>query len=384
MRKILFFAASIFVMQASYSQVIQVRVVQTGFSSLDPDGAGPITGSVTFAFELKSTAGDVLADGMGLSVAYQSAFLKPLPADPLNPAVAKVGPINTGLWIQQVDNRVGNPINPDVMYGGRAFDRRMIITFNQTAGTPDALISGATWTRVATVTYHTLGTTTPQGGYIYVEPASVVAANELSSDGGGTTYPYELPAGAAPVALSLTNSPLPVEFTRFDVQCFGGGTTVRWNTASEKNNSHFEVEKSVDGTTWSSIGRVNSNSNHVYLFTDKVGGQAVYRVKQVDLNGAVSYTSLARSTCNNRSFVVGLYPIPAKDKLTLTVNSDRTLQTTAQLVDNYGRLMMNISLNIVKGTNTFTLNVGHLAQGQYYLRSNESGAEINQRFTITR
>jgi hypothetical protein len=77
-------------------------------------------------------------------------------------------------------------------------------------------------------------------------------------------------------------------------------------------------------------------------------------VKQVDLNGAVSYTSLARTTCNNHSFVVSLYPIPARDKLTLTVNSDKALKTTAQLVDNYGRLMMNVPLNISKGTSKWS------------------------------
>ena len=155
MRRLLLFSFSLLAIYAIQAQDISVRVRQVAFSSTDPDGAGPAKGTVTFKFELKSTSAEVLADGMGLSVAYQSTQLMATPTN----TVTKLGPINNSLWTQQVDNRSGNTISP-VAYGGQTFDKRMIITFNQNAGIPDALIS-ANWTEIAQLTYYTLGTGFP-------------------------------------------------------------------------------------------------------------------------------------------------------------------------------------------------------------------------------
>jgi hypothetical protein len=70
--------------------------------------------------------------------------------------------------------------------------------------------------------------------------------------------------------------------------------------------------------------------------------------------------------------------------MTLQVSADRTLHTRAQVIDNYGRVVMSIQLPLSKGINNFNFNVGHLPQGQYYLRSTDENTIINQRFTITR
>jgi hypothetical protein len=350
---------------------------------LDPDGAGPAKGSVTFKFELKSSTADVLADGLGLSVAYQSDHLLATPSN----TVMKLGPINTVLWTQQIDNRSGNSIAP-VSYGGKSFDKRMIITFNQNAGVPDAVISSTTWTEVAQLTYYMLGNDYPLGGYIVPEPASVVAQNELSSDGGLTTFPYLSPEAGTPVALGASNSPLPVHFVQFNAQCSPNGTKLTWSTANEKDNHYFEVQKSTDGAPWSSIGRVegtgNSNSLQTYHFVDNLGGTAQYRIKQVDLDGSVAYSTVVHTLCGNASLDVKLYPVPARDKLTLVVNSDKAIKTNVFVVNNNGIVVMNVPLTINKGINNFTLDVNHLSQGHYFLQSNKDGVKINHRFSIAR
>ena len=380
MKHILLLLSCFLLLQIVFAQNIQIRVRQVSFDATDPDGAGPAVGQITFKFELKSTSGDVMADGMGLSVVYQSTKLMATPSN----TTSKRGPINTAQWTQNVDNRSGNTVS--VTYGGQTFDRRMIIAFAQSTGTPDATISGTTWTEVAQVTYYYLGSTTPQGGYITPEPGSTLPQNQVSSDGGLTVYPYQSPELNSPVALSAT--PLPVLFTTFNAECSKAGTTITWSSATERDNSYFEVEKSFDGNTWNSINRVNATGNSniakSYVYTDKAGGAAQYRIKQVDVNGAISYTGIVRTPCSSKAFFVNLYPIPVRSKLTLVIGSDRAVKTNAYIVDNNGRVVMNVPLDVNTGTNNFSLNLSHLVQGQYYLRSNEPGMEINQRFTITR
>jgi hypothetical protein len=383
MRLILLLCCSFLIICNTYAQDIAIRVRKVSFNTSDPDGTGPATGSVTFKFELKSTSTDVLADGLGLSVAYQSAYLQATPTN----TVMKLGPINTANWTQQVDNRSGNIIDP-VSYSGKSFDKRMIITFNQNAGVPDAVISGTTWTEVAQLTYYTLGNGYPEGGFIVPEPAIVVAQNELSSDGGFTTYPYLSPEAGTPLALSASDKPLPVHFVQFDAECSPGGTKLTWTTAKEEDNDYFEVQKSADGNSWSSIGRVNgtgnSNSSKTYHFTDHLGGAAYYRIKQVDEDGSFAFSTIARTTCGSSAFYVNLYPVPARDKLNLIVNSDKTIKTNLYVVNNFGIVVMKMQVTINKGINNFALDVNHLSQGQYYLQSDRDRVEIRHRFTIAR
>jgi hypothetical protein len=383
MKLVLLLCCSFFFIYNSYAQDISIRVQQVSFSSEDPDGAGPAKGSVMFKIELKSSSTDVLADGFGLSVAYQSGQLLATPAN----TVTKLGPINTAHWKQQVDNRQGNTITP-VTYGGRSFDKRMIITFNQEAGVPDAVISSTTWTEVAQLTYYTIGEGYPQGGFIVPEPAVEMAQNELSSDGGLTTYPYLSPGAGSPLALGASVSQPPVRFVQFDALCSPSGTNLTWSTDLEKDTRYFEVQKSTDGTSWSSIGRVNgtgsSNSLQTYQYTDLLGGAAQYRIRHEDMNGAETYSDPVRTTCNSTSFYVKLYPVPARDQLTLVINSEKEVKTNVYVVNINGMVVMNVPLTINKGLNNFTLIVSHLSQGQYYLQSDKDGVKINHRFIIAR
>lgn len=384
MRRILLFFVAVFFIEGISAQNISVRVRQVSYSAIDPDGAGPAVGSVTYRFELKSSGTSVLADGMGLSVVYQSSKLLATPTN----TTLKLGPINTALWAQGADNRPGLVIAP-VTYGSRSFDRRMIVSFNQNSGVPDALISGTVWTPVAQITYYTLGTVAPEGGYITPEPATTVAQNELSSDGGLTTYPYLSPELNTPVPLSSTGAPLPVLFTKFDAQCQPDkSTTVTWTTSQEVNNSYFELERTSDGVNWNAISKVlaggNSPAQKNYQVNDPQGGTVQYRIKQVDGDGKVNYSAIVKTACSGRNIYVTFYPIPARDVVNLLVGSDKNVKTALQVYDSKGRCVLNMAATITIGVNNFKIPVLNLAAGEYFIKGTSTELEISKRFIIVR
>src|SRR5487761_2471551 len=218
------------------SQTVSIRLVQVDYSSVDPDGAGPAKGSVTIQFELMTSSGNILGDGMGLSFVYQSALLMP---SPTNTTTAQ-GPVasSTG-WNQMVDNRTGTDVN--VTYGGQTFDKRMIITFNQLSGLDNATFPNS-WTPVARVTYWTLGSSVPEGGYATPETGALVPQNSLSADGGLTSYDCLSPGLTSP--LPLGSGTVPVLFTKFEAGCTDNGVLVSWTTASEFNSNYFELQHS--------------------------------------------------------------------------------------------------------------------------------------------
>src|SRR5690606_13813905 len=59
-------------------------------------------------------------------------------------------------------------------------------------------------------------------------------------------------------AVTIENATLPVNFGDITAVFKDGRLQVNWSTITEINNSHFEIEASVDGKTFSKLGEVNS------------------------------------------------------------------------------------------------------------------------------
>ena len=362
------------------AQSVSVRVAQASYDNTDPDGAGPATGSVTIHFELSATA-NLLADGIPFSMVYQSSKLM---ATPTNTTV-KTGPLAAAPtnWSQTVDNRAGNSVN--VTYGGNTFDKRMIISFSQPVGVPDVPV-GATVTAYVDITYWTLGTSYPQGGFITPEPGAILAQNELSTDGGQTTYPYLSPDLNTPVPLGA--SVTPVTFSSFNVKCSDKGASIAWATETESNSSHFEIQKSQNGNEWTTLNSLastgNSSSHKDYQYLDLQGGKGFYRIRQVDLDGKSFYTNVIPSTCTSRSLSVAVYPVPADNNITVAIQSDKEVKTTLQIVDATGRVVIKQNAVIKQGNNNLVIDVHQLPSGKYILMSSDASIYLNKIFIVSR
>lgn len=103
------------------------------------------------------------------------------------------------------------------------------------------------------------------------------------------------------VVLRIIFIPLPVEFAFFTGSFRRQERTVdlRWATAKEWENSHFEVQRSLDaGKSWEVLQEVQgqgySDKPVDYKFTDEnpplAGGNVIYRLKQVDFDGTFAYS----------------------------------------------------------------------------------------------
>jgi hypothetical protein len=98
---------------------------------------------------------------------------------------------------------------------------------------------------------------------------------------------------------NTAGTPLPVELTSFTVSVNGKKVVLAWQTATEKANYGFNVERSAvsDNMQWETIGSVkgngNSNSPKYYSFVDAVSlkGKIQYRLKQIDLDGKFEYSN---------------------------------------------------------------------------------------------
>jgi len=95
---------------------------------------------------------------------------------------------------------------------------------------------------------------------------------------------------------TISTTVLPVRWLDFSAQETNEGVMLKWSTASEVNNDHFEIERSEDGINFEFAGKVNGigNSNKIssYRFLDEVNPNSTwfYRLKQVDFDGKEEFS----------------------------------------------------------------------------------------------
>lgn len=88
---------------------------------------------------------------------------------------------------------------------------------------------------------------------------------------------------------------LPVELLSFDVSKQGDYIGVKWVTASEINNSHFEILVSEDGNNWESIMMVPGMGNTYEItnyYENVQTNKNYFKLKQVDYDGTTSYSNI--------------------------------------------------------------------------------------------
>jgi hypothetical protein len=198
----------------------------------------------------------------------------------------------------------------------------------------------------------------------------VNCANPIFLSNGGSNYSFSITADAS----------FPVELSLFKIASVSDEKpNLYWRTASEIDNSHFEVERSADARRWQVIGEVAGNGTSFdennYYFTDEkpMNGTNYYRLKQVDFDGDFEYSKVL-------SIVVGrglagsvvVSPNPASDLLSIQLPaSDGSYQAT--LFDLTGKRWLDATLV------SNSLSITHLPKGVYLLvLRDENGQQLLQ------
>jgi hypothetical protein len=182
-------------------------------------------------------------------------------------------------------------------------------------------------------------------------------------------------------ALVSSVTPLPVELISFEPKCIDNQTVIKWTTAAEINNSHFEIQHSIDGNSWSTIDSVQGagNSTTVINYEQPVkvnSNQEVdyYRLKQVDHNGKSAHSDIKPCSCDGGLEITSLYPNPSDGEVNILINSTEGGTLSLKIYDTLGKLIVNDVLTIQQGANVIN-NVIQGEGGKYFVAASLSGGK---------
>ena len=116
------------------------------------------------------------------------------------------------------------------------------------------------------------------------------------SNSGGKRYLRVATHGRSAFETDLDNI-VPVELTNFTAQVINGNVELKWTTATELNNSGFDVERSINDGAFESIsfipGAGTTTETQQYFYTDEnIYGFLKYRLKQIDFDGHFEYSQI--------------------------------------------------------------------------------------------
>lgn len=229
----------------------------------------------------------------------------------------------------------------------------------------------------------------PNLDYSDVETIMTGAAMDLGSPGKNDSVGYGLLR--ADDAVSLAIGGFPVEWLDFSGRLQNDEVNLAWITANEQNNAFFEIQRS-NGGRFSSLGKVSGAGSTTeltsYTFTDKKPqlGKSYYRLKQVDINGSFSYSSVIEISWSqvNSLTLSSIYPNPSQDKVFLNYALPRGTSAGYQVIDLQGREIHAGKVVHEKNVQSLEIQVSDWAPGLYVLiMKSNTGKLSSQKFLVS-
>lgn len=222
---------------------------------------------------------------------------------------------------------------------------------------------------------------TAGGGGSFIAETGTDNTITAGTDGGGSgadgsvTICYT-PADAAPVTMTYFRSTPQAKHIQLE-----------WATANEVNNEGFEVQRSIDGSSFVNVGWVNgrgtANEEQTYQFTDdevQANTTYFYRLQQMDIDGTSAFSPVRSAMITDGKLVqvTEFFPNPVgkgTGVASFHVNMPEAGQMAIQLIDAQGRLVKEFNQEYAAGQSTFALPVMEVRAGQYFVRM-QLGKEV--------
>ena len=242
----------------------------------------------------------------------------------------------------------------------------------------------------------------PNSGHlrVTVSPSETKVDYVRSYTSGGTN-------GEVAYSYIISPPPLPVQLSWFKIHPGPGQSiSLEWLTLSEVNNYGFDVERKRDGdVAFRALpgvfipGNGTTSGSHFYSFVDSTAGQGrwLYRLKQIDLDGAVRYSEIAAT--NGAAAAPDAFP----DLLRLSQNSPnpfnpsteiqfsvgKTGMATLKVYNLLGQIEAILFSGVAQAGRTYRVefsiggtNPTHAASGLYFYRLESGGKSDTKKMYI--
>ncbi len=182
---------------------------------------------------------------------------------------------------------------------------------------------------------------------------------------------------------------LPVELINFNAQKTPDNQVlIHWITATEYQNAYFNVEWSIDGINFNSIGLINGNGTttlqHTYQFLHQspIIGTNYYRLKQINTAASYIYSTIVPVNLDatfSKDNILYVFPNPSKTgDFTIDYYASKIKTIKIKVYSLLGKLVFTDDWNISVGISHYSLKLPDLQKGIYLLSVDNEVVKIEK------
>ncbi len=184
---------------------------------------------------------------------------------------------------------------------------------------------------------------------------------------------------------------LPLELLSFEVKNRNDKyADLIWETIDEINVSHFQIEKSKDGSNWEKIGKVNAVGNsalrHRYQFKDNLWNSSseyvYYRLKIIDLDNSFEYSPIESIKIIRRNHLEIVQDINTQI-VYIDFISEFPKSFAVELLDLSGKTILSKNTSFNNGRNILFDNLNDINSGMYLISIRDNNGFVYTKRIIT-
>jgi len=161
---------------------------------------------------------------------------------------------------------------------------------------------------------------------------------------------------------------LPVQLLSFTGSSKASSNLLQWTVSKEENFSHYIVERSIDGRSYSPIGKISGAGKGNYEFVDtKPGAKNLYRLQMVDKDGRQNATKILMVANKPKVIIANIIPTLVHGNATLRVASEKPTTVSLYAFDVSGKRTPLGNHSLSGGEQQIPLKLSALAAGVYQL-----------------
>jgi len=192
-----------------------------------------------------------------------------------------------------------------------------------------------------------------------------------------------------------TSKPIPVELTEFDATADGRSVHLAWTTASETDNSGFEVQHKYRDDTFKALdvvpgqGTTTGPQTYEYTVPDELApGAHTFRLKQLDTDGSAQYSEAKQVTLSpeGQYALTKAAPNPFSERTTIRLTVQETQPVSAIVYNTLGQRVRTLLDEEVQANRPVDLRLKgqRLASGVYVVQVAGEAFEATRKVTVVK
>mgnify|MGYP000574961036 CR=1 FL=1 len=188
-------------------------------------------------------------------------------------------------------------------------------------------------------------------------------------------------------AARFSNLLLAIDFASFEAKLTTPTTAqLDWEATIDDNNTTFEVEMSLPNNTVPKFFKVTTvaadqgQENYTYTIPNLIAGTHYFRIKTIEADGSISYSSTKALTVIKKQALVSIYPNPTKDVVQLSITDLANENVSVEIFNSLGQKVLQTSTT----ASITPIDVSLLASGSYVMKITSESVSRNFKLIISK